>query len=61
MEFKKIGKDIKIYEYAKIIKPEVIEIGDYSEIDDFMFIYGGKGIKIGRYAYISRFVSINWG
>jgi len=56
--FKKAGKNLKIFEYAKIIKPEVIEIGDNSEIDDFTFIYGGKGIKIGRYVHISRFVSI---
>lgn len=56
--FKSIGKSVKIFETAKIIKPEVIEIGDYSEIDDFSFIYGGKGVKIGRYVHISRFVSI---
>jgi len=56
--FKLIGKAVKIFELAKIVKPEVIEIGDYSEIDDFCFIYGGKGIKIGRYVHISRFVSI---
>ena len=56
--FKKAGKNLKIFEYAKIIKPEVIEIGDNSEIDDFTFINGGKGIKIGRYVHISRFVSV---
>jgi len=57
-QFKKLGKNVKIYETAKIVKPEVIEIGDFSEIDDFTFIYGGNGIKIGRYVHISRFVSI---
>lgn len=57
-KFKKMGKKVKIFDYAKIVKPEVIEIGDFSEIDDFTFIYGGKGIKIGRYVHISRFVSI---
>ena len=56
--FKKAGSNLKIFDLAKIVKPEVIEIGDYSEIDDFTFIYGGKGIKIGRYVHISRFVSI---
>ncbi|MFX0036479.1 MAG: acyltransferase [Candidatus Hermodarchaeota archaeon] len=56
--FKKIGKSVKIFENVKIIKPEVIEIGDFSEIDDFTFIYGGKGIIIERYVHISRFVSI---
>ncbi len=57
-QFKTLGDNVKIFEYAKIIKPEVIEIGDFSEIDDFTFIYGGKGIKIGRYVHISRFVSV---
>ncbi len=57
-DFKKKGRDVKIFETAKIVRPEVIEIGDFSEIDDFTFIFGGKGIKIGRYAHISRFVSI---
>jgi len=57
-QFKYLGDNVKIYENAKIVKPEVIEIGDESQIDDFTFIYGGKGIKIGRYVHISRFVSI---
>jgi len=57
-QFKKIGKGVKIFDSAKIIKPEVIEIGDFSEIDDFTFIYGGNGIRIGRYVHISRFVSV---
>lgn len=55
---KRCGKSVKIYPLAKIVKPEVIEIGDHSMIDDFTFIYGGKGIKIGRYVHIASFVSI---
>ena len=50
-QFKNLGENVKIFETAKIIRPEVIEIGDYSQIDDFTFIYGGKGIKIGRYSH----------
>lgn len=56
--FKFLGNNVKIFDLAKIINPEVIEIGDHSEIDDFTFIYGGKRIIIGRYVHISRFVSI---
>jgi len=55
---KKCGENVKIYPLAKIVKPEVIEIGDHSMIDDFTFIYGGKGMKVGRYVHISSFVSI---
>jgi acetyltransferase-like isoleucine patch superfamily enzyme len=57
-KFKRCGQGVKIYPLAKIVKPEVIELGDYSMIDDFTFIYGGKGIKIGRYVHIAAFVSI---
>ena len=56
--FKKFGKNVKIYETAKIIKPEVIEIEDGAQIDDFTFIYGGKGIHIGKCVHIASFVSI---
>ena len=55
---KKCGENVKIYFLAKIVKPEVIEVGDHSMVDDFTFIYGGKGIKIGRYVHIASFVSI---
>ena len=55
---KRCGESVRIYPLAKIVKPEVIEIGDHSMIDDFTFIYGGKDIKIGRYAHIASFVSI---
>lgn len=55
---KKCGKDVEIYPLSKIIKPELIEIGDNSRIDDFTFIYGGKGITIGKYVHISSFASV---
>ncbi len=54
----KCGKNVEIHPLAKIIKPDVIEISDYSKIDDFTFIYGGSGIKVGRYVHIASFVSI---
>ena len=55
---KLFGKDVKIYELAKLIKPEVIEIGEGTQIDDFAFINGGKGILIGRFNHICSFVTV---
>ena len=57
-KFKKCGKNVEVYPLSKIIKPEMVEVGDNSMIDDFTFIYGGSGIKIGRYVHVSSFVSI---
>jgi len=57
-QFKRLGENVKIFETAKLIRPEVIEIGDHTQIDDYTLINGGKGIKIGRYSHIASFVSI---
>lgn len=57
-QFKKIGKNVAIYDFAKLIKKQVIEIEDGAKIDDYTFIYGGTGIHIGRYVHIASFVSI---
>lgn len=56
--FKLLGEGAVIYPLAKIVNPQVVEIGEHSKIDDFTFIYGGKGIFIGRYVHIASFVSI---
>jgi len=55
---KKLGEGTTIYPLARIVKPEVIEIGPHCMIDDFSFIYGGKGIVIGKYVHIGSFVSV---
>ena len=57
-DFLYLGEGVKIYPTAKLVRKEEIEIGDFSMIDDFTFIYGGKGIKIGRYVHIASFVSV---
>lgn len=59
--FAEYGNNVIIYPTAKIIKPKVIKIQDNSVIDDFTFIYGGKGIIIGRNVHIAPFVSITGG
>jgi galactoside O-acetyltransferase len=49
----------KIFPLAKIIaKTGNCKIGDYSQIDDFVFINCGQGVTIGKYVHISSFTSI---
>ena len=57
-DHKRFGEGTIIYPTAKLIKTEVIEIGPHCIIDDFTFIYGGRGINIGKYVHIACFVSI---
>jgi len=46
MNFKHLGKNVKISDKASIYDPELIEIGDFSRIDDFCVISGK--VKLGR-------------
>src|ERR1035437_9482619 len=55
---KALGKDVKVFPLAKIVNPEVVEIGDGTQIDDFIFIYGGQGVKIGRLNHFASFTSV---
>jgi acetyltransferase-like isoleucine patch superfamily enzyme len=57
---KKCGPNTKLFPLAKLCKPEVIEIGDWCRIHDFVFMWGGLGIKMGNYNDIQPFVNF-WG
>lgn len=52
---------VTTFEYTKIVGLENIEFGDNIIIDDFVFIYAKKPIRIGNYIHISSFSSITGG
>jgi len=54
-----IDESAKIYPWARIIhNGNNFSIGEYSQIDDFVFLNAGKGCTIKRFVHISSFVSI---
>jgi acetyltransferase-like isoleucine patch superfamily enzyme len=58
MNFKSVGENVKIFDRAKIVFPENIEIGNNVIIDDFVLIIAKKKIKIGSNVHIGAFASI---
>ncbi|MBI2966734.1 MAG: acyltransferase [Bacteroidetes bacterium] len=54
------GTGVKIYPMAKIAKPEVVDLGDYCRIGDFVFIFAGEGVKIGEYTDVQPH-TVFWG
>lgn len=59
MGFKHAGKDIRISNKASIYNPELIEIGDYSRIDDFCVVSGR--VIIGRNVHLAVFNNVAGG
>ncbi len=49
---------VKTFPFTKIIGSEHIEFGHDIIIDDFVFIYAKKKIRIGNYVHIACFTSI---
>ena len=49
-KLKHCGKGVRIHPLAKICMPEMVELDDYSRICDFVFIWGGRGTRIGKYS-----------
>ncbi|WP_136805340.1 acyltransferase [Desulfosediminicola flagellatus] len=52
------GENVLISRFARIYKPESIDIGNNVRIDDFCIISGGSGIRIGSYIHIAPHVSL---
>jgi len=59
-KLKYCGEDVKLYPLAKIGFPHVCEIGSHSKIRDFVFIFAGKGVKIGEWTDVQPHTII-WG
>jgi len=57
-EYKFYGENVKIFESAKIVNKKNLSIGNYSQIDDFVFINTGTNCSIGEFVHISSFVSV---
>jgi len=49
--FRKIGKDVKISDKASIYNPDLIELGDYTRIDDYCVVSGR--VIFGKYNHIT--------
>ena len=52
-KLKYCGKDVKIYDLAKICNPQWAEIDDFTKIFDFVFIDARHTLKIGKYSIIT--------
>lgn len=52
MNFRKLGRDVKISRAARLHEPKYMSIGDYSMIDDFCVLSGN--ISIGRNVHLAH-------
>ena len=56
LNFRHLGKDVQISEYARLYQTEKMSISDFSRIDDFCVISGQ--VSIGRYVHLTPYVLV---
>ena len=54
------GVGVKIYPMAKIVLPQVVDLGNHCRIGDFAFIFAGEGVKIGEHTDVQPH-TVFWG
>lgn len=59
-KLKSCGEGVKIYPLAKITFPHMVELDNYCRIGDFVFIFAGEGVKIGKHSDIQPH-TVFWG
>lgn len=55
------GKGVKIFRGSRLVSPEKIRIGDATQIDEGVRIFGGEGVTIGRHVHMAFDSSISGG
>lgn len=59
--FAVVGANVRIYDLTRITSPERISVGHDVIIDDFVFLQGAGGLRIGSHVHVASFASITGG
>lgn len=58
LPLRSVGADVMIWPRAHVIRPEAVDIGDSVIVDDFVFLDGGVGLRIGSFVHIASFTAV---
>ena len=58
---KSCGQHVKIYQGCRLVPPDRISVGDFSQIDEGVFIFAGEGVALGRHVHLAIGSSVSGG
>jgi len=59
-QLKRCGEGVRMHPLSKIGNPGVVELDDFCRVCDFVFIWGGQGVRIGKHTDMQPHVVV-WG
>lgn len=58
---KACGRSLRIFTGCRLVPPDRISIGDFTQVDEGVRIYAGEGVDIGRHVHLAFDASISGG
>lgn len=58
---KRCGRGLRVFRGCRLVPPEAISVGDFSQIDEGVMIYAGEGVALGRHVHLAFGSSISGG
>lgn len=55
------GRGVQIFRGCRLVPPEVISVGDFSQIDEGVMIFAGEGVVLGRHVHMAFCSSVSGG
>lgn len=55
------GAAVTLFDPLVVLRPEALEIGDYSRIDSFCKVEAGEGMRIGSHVHVASFCHLGVG
>ena len=55
------GRSVRIYAGCRLVPPDRIAIGDFSQVDEGVLIFAGEGVTLGRHVHLAFGASISGG
>jgi acetyltransferase-like isoleucine patch superfamily enzyme len=47
------GPDVRIFHGSRLVPPELISIGERTQIDEGVRVFAGRGVRIGRFVHLA--------
>ncbi len=47
------GRGVRVYEGCRLVPPDRIHLGDYSQIDEGVRLFAGQGVIVGRHVHLA--------
>ena len=58
---RRCGRGVRVFQGARFVSPDVIALGDYTQIDEGTFLIGGDGLEVGCHVHFAFGSSVSGG